>query len=341
MHPRARPAPLHAPLRPSAVRDLCWFCGIVSACLEAPLLTTFLLLCSSIAHAGDGPWTLAPGDDSLYLGVAWFQYGTFDAGGGSAQTLSEGVSAFNAHAVWTTGLADGLELELVLPWETARVNDPTMAICADAGDFCKTTSGLGDVSAALKLRLVDELYGSPVTIAAAAGARTGEAYADERDRLTTLGDGTTDFGAGLSLGRTDVLGARGWYRAGVWGWYWRRMPNTHFEEAKVPADDLSFTAEATVSPHPRFGVGPALQGFQRLGGVDLNEARPASDPWGALAAAQIQAGGKLGVYSEGGVSLSVGVLRTVYARNNPTDTVVVTAGLGWYWPAAGRSSAPD
>jgi hypothetical protein len=296
---------------------------------------------SSTARAGDGPWTLNPGDDSLYLGVAWFRYGTFDAGGGTEQELGEGISAFSAHAVWTAGLADGLEFELVVPWETARVNDPTMAQCVDAGDFCKTTSGLGDVGAALKLRLLDELYGSPVTIAAAAGARTGEAYAAHRDRLTTLGDGTTDFGAGLSLGRTDVVGARGWYRAGLWGWYWRRMPNTHVDGAKVPADEVSYTAEATISLHPRFGIGPALQGFQRLGGVDLTETRPASDPWGALLAAQVQAGAKFGVYTEDGMSLSVGVLRTIYARNNPTDTTVVSVGLGWFWPHGADGSAGD
>ena len=53
--------------------------------------------------------------------------------------------------------------------------------------------------------------------------------------------------------------------------------------------------------------------------------------WSSLEAAQIQAGGKLGVYSEWGSTFSVAVLRTVYAVNNPSDTLIITMGMGWFW----------
>lgn len=297
-----------------------------------------LTLLTGTARAGDGPWTLNAGEDSLFLGVSTFRYAEFqDSKTGSTTSLGDGVTATGLVAVYTTGLAEGLELELVLPYERVRVNNRLAGFCQQEDrpdDFCTTSSGIGDMSAVLKGRVLNELYASPVTLSLAAGARSGELYSDHRDRLTTLGDGNTDLGAAVSLGRTDLLGSRGWYRVGAWGWYWYRLPHEGDSwSTKVPADEVSYTFEATVSPHPRFGVGPALQGFHRLGGVAFSEMDMASENhWSSLKAAQIQAGGKLGIYTDGGPTFALAVLKTVWASDNPTDTLVVTAGLGWFWP---------
>ena len=292
-----------------------------------------LSLVISVAHAGDGPWTLNPGEDSLFIGVNTFRYGEFDNGEGATSELGDGVTATGAVAVFTTGVADGIEAEFVVPYERVRVNDRQAASCTNRpADFCRHTAGIGDVSATVKFRLLNEAWRSPVTVSTALGARSGELYSEHRGRLTTLGDGQTDVGAGLSLGRSDVLGSRGWYRVGAWGWYWYRFPHAGDTWAdKVPADEVQYSAEATVSLHPRFGFGPAIHGFHRLGGVDLGDADLGTDnAWSQLQAAQVQVGGKVGLYADRR-SYALAVTRTVWARNNPTDTLVITAGVGWFW----------
>lgn len=283
------------------------------------------------ARAGEGPWTLQPGEHNLYLGLNSFRYGDFDSGGTAAE-LSTDVIATGGVAVWTHGLAEGLEMELQLPYESARVGDPSVASCR-AGPrraWCAPTAGLGDLALLVKTRFLDEVYAAPLTMSAVWGVRTGEAYSGKRGRLTTLGDGQTDFGGTLALGRTDVLG-RGWYRAGGSVGYWWRVPHT-VEPVKIPADELRYDLSVVVAVVPSLSVGPAVYGFHRLGGVDLGEADLSDiNGFASLDAAQALAGAKVGLHPPGAVgTVSLGVLRTVAARNNPTDTLAISLGVGFF-----------
>lgn len=300
------------------------------------LLSVFLLVASPAARAGDGPWTLEPGEHNVYAGYTYFRYGRVTGGTGEVGDLPTTLVAGSFTAVWTAGVIEGVELELVVPWESVRAADPMAEACVDPPQpgFCRKTGGLGDVRAVAKVRLVNEFYGSPVSLAVQAGLRSGEAYSEERGRLTTLGEGQTDVGGGLVVGRTDVVGG-GWYRAGAQAWYWYRFPNTRSDEGlRVPGDDVAWAAEATWSPRGRFGVGPAAYGFHRLWGAPFEEADLADlDVWGSLKAQQVQAGlkgGVFGVLGRGELTLSAAVLRTVWSRNNPADTTALTLGLGWF-----------
>lgn len=300
------------------------------------------------ALAGDGPWTLGEGDQNIYLGLDYFRYRSFNSsfstGSGMEHReadLSSGITASGLTGVWTVGLARGFEAELKLPVESVRVNRPEEdASCQQPPrkDFCEPTTGLGDVGITLKARLVEERYVSPVSLAASLSVRTGEAYAGKRGRLTTLGDGQTDLGAGLSVGRTDVM-AKGWYRVAATSHYYYRFPNNEVAGTKVPADEITYSFTSTFAPVSRFGIGPVLYGFERLGGVDFRDRDVSSqDAWASLDAAQLQVGGELGVYAaEGGPSVAFALLHTVHARNNPSDTLVLSMGIGWYLP--GRSAA--
>ncbi len=299
---------------------------------------------SPVALAGDGPWTLGEGDQNIYAGVDYFRYASFLDGDGDEQHLSTGVTATGLTGVYTLGLANNFEVEIKVPLESVRVNRPEEdSSCANPPrkGFCETTTGVGDIALALKGNLVSERYVSPVSVSGSIGLRSGEAYAGKRGRLTTLGDGQTDLGAGLSVGRTDILG-KGWYRAAMTGWYYYRFANgevsSNGSTVKVPSDDITFSLTSTFAPWSRFGVGPVVYGFQRMGGVSFSEADLSTmDGFASLRASQIQAGGELGVYSRaGGPTVSFAVLRTIYARNNPSDTLVVSMGLGWYVP--GRSA---
>lgn len=287
------------------------------------------LLMLAEALAGDGPWTLSPRQQNLYLGADYYQYSLFNPGSGEARDVPSPITASALTGVWTAGLRPGLELELKLPLERARAQDQDGCLAAAPVEgWCRTSSGVGDVGAQIKLRALDELYGSPVTVSVSGGMRSGELYADHRQRLTTLGDGHTDLGGGLSMGRTDVLGS-GWYRASLDLWYWYRLP---VEGAELH-DEISGSFAALVAIWPGFALGPAAHGFWRLGGDDVSEADFSNpDLWATLAARQVQAGAKLGIFGVSGApTLSLTLLRTVYAQNNPTDAFVVSAGLGWFF----------
>lgn len=298
------------------------------------------LLAVKAALAGDGPWTLGPGEHNAFLGYDYYRYGHLDAGGHEAP-LPTGLTASGLTGVGTFGVRDGVEVELKLPYERVRANDPDAEGCVTdrPEDWCRTTAGLGDLGGQLKLRALNELYGPPVTLAINLGFRSGEAYAARRGRLTTLGDGQTDVGLGLSSGRTDVLG-QGWYRASADLWYWRRFANATEGDQKIPADELSGAVAALFSLWPSFAFGPAAHGFWRLGGVDVAQADFNDlDVWASLDARQVQVGGKLGVYSSGrGPTVSLTVLRTVLAHNNPSDTLVISAGLGWFLPRSDQEA---
>ncbi len=283
------------------------------------------------ALAGDGPWTLSPRDQSVFLGVDQVRYSTFDAGNDQRIDLASAVLDSVVTPIWTIGIRSGLEVELRLPVERVRVLDPEACqATAPIEGWCKTSQGVGDVEARMKVRVFDELYGSPVSVSVNAGFRSGEAYAEDRARLSTLGDGQTDLGAGLSIGRTDVLG-RGWYRLTADGRYWRRLDGA----SRNLADEVSGSFSASFTVAPSFSIGPAAAGYMRLGGGSISAA-DFTDPdvWSHIATRQLQVGGKVGLYAQGkGPTLSVTVLRTVLAQNNPTDMMVYSVGLGWFFRA--------
>ena len=307
--------------------------------MRIPSLIVAVGLCPVTAMAGGGPWTLGGGQSNLYIGGDYYRYARFQTPAGE-QELPTGITASGLTGVWTVGLAYSLEMDLKLAFESVRLNDPRVPVCTDPDapvDWCEPTANLGDLAARLKWRFVDEAYGAPVSLAASLAARSGEAYSPERGRLTTLGDGNSDLGTGLSVGRTATLG-KGWYTVGVDAWYWYRFPNRRTGVGKVPADEVGLDGEAMLSVHPRFAVGPAASWFTRLGGVDLSldrMDRTDPDAWNALRASQLKLGGKLGVYAiDNGPTLSAAVLTTVAARNNPVDTLAISLGIGWFFDGA-------
>jgi hypothetical protein len=275
----------------------------------------------------------------------YYRYTTFTGGDSSTKRpLATGVTGAGLIGVWTTGMANDVELELMLPFESVRVNDDDAAFCMvdRPKDFCTSTFGLGEVSANIKWRVVNELYSSPVSVSVNGGLRSGEAYAGRRNRLTTLGDGQTDLGAGLAIGRTATLG-RGWYTAVAEGRYWYRFPNATPDSGKIPADEVSWVTEAMLSVHPRFSFGPAIYGYHKLGGIDLEDIDFYSiNSWSSLQGEQIKVGAKFGLYSDGkGPTVSVTVLRAVTSKNNPADLTSVSFGLGFYRPRPAPAEEPD
>ncbi|MBX2798656.1 MAG: hypothetical protein KTR31_13325 [Myxococcales bacterium] len=291
-----------------------------------------LALTASPSLAGDGPWTLGVGQTNLYLGLDYFRYQSFRRPGAQMVQMGSGITATGATAVITRGLTRGTEVELRLPFERVRANDPESAFCtteAPRTDWCQATAGLGDLMGIVKIRLMDEADFRPLSVAAGAMIRTGEFYSENRARLTTLGDGQTDIGAMVSIGRTQQWSSAGWIRASTSAAYWYRLP--HANAPKVPADEIAGDLNVLLSPNGSFAIGPTASYFFKLGGEDLDPALLQSiNGFASLRGSQLKAGGKLGLYGKNGLTLSVAAQYSVYAMNNPADTLAISVGMGWF-----------
>jgi hypothetical protein len=278
-----------------------------------------ILIALTGAAFSASPWVAPPGVWSLYGGASQQSFSNYVGGSNNESSLSSPVSETSAQVFASLGLYDGMGMEIDVPLKYV------------ASKLDETTLALGNVRIQQKFRLANEDNGSPVTVSLLAGLRTGAAHAESRGRLTNAGDGTTDVGGGLSFGKYS-LGSKGpWWFSGS-AQYWWRYPHDNMRDVKVPGDDLTFDAEAVVSVHERVGLGLVIDGFHRTSGADIGEnAQYDINKWAALQATNVYAGGKAFVFLPENQTLVLGLLTTAYARNNPTDTLMVSAGYSFYF----------
>lgn len=295
-----------------------------------------IALCGALwtqpVHAGSGPWALGHTDYSLYLGAEAQRFDTLAISSGSgadgAIDVAGGVATVGLKGILSYGLLPRLEAEALVPWYRVHQNRPGESPCPDLGaGTCATTSGLGIVRLRVKGVVLDEILGAPLSLAVGPELRLGQHTAAERRRITNLGEGTLDAGGFLSVGRTGTLGAGYWagYLEGV-GRY--RTPNTSLSGSRVPGPEAGLEAEALFAPSYDVAVGPSLSWGSRLGGVDFEEADLADrDRFSSLRYTAVQGGAKVVVRSGEELTLSGGVLRTLWAVNNPSDVWTVSVGV--------------
>lgn len=291
------------------------------------------LLASLPVLAGTGPWTLPEGDVSLYVGGEYQRIGRLATSAGSWDPngvidVDEGLEKAGGQLIVGYGVRDRVDVELQVPYYYVAANRTDGALCSTIGlRGCATTQGLGAITLRGKGLLLDELVGAPLSLALGADVRIGQQTSDTRARVTNLGEGTTDLGAYTALGRSGALG-QGYWSAylEVGGHY--RFPNTDAGGEPVPGSELHADLEWLGGARPAWAVGPAITMLWRPQGGDV-EGIDYSDPdrFAALNVLNVRAGGKLIVRSSARTSLSVAVFGTAYAKNNPADQVVVTAGL--------------
>ena len=271
-----------------------------------------LALTGASALAGGGPWTLPAGARNLYVGTTQSRFS--EIAGDMGPTDVGAVQATTLQAIGTVGLLEGMEVELAVPWTRANHLEPSADPCDSVwrpSDFCTSSASLAPLQATLKGRLMDEGALQPVTLSAALSLRAGNTTAQYRDRLTATGDGQTDLGALLSVGRTGQVGSDGFYRLALTGGYYYRTALASPEGTKVPADQVELTVGGVVAPIRQVGLGPLVTGFHRLGGIDLSELKP-DDPNGfpSLAASQVKAGGELWISGANDITLAISALRS-------------------------------
>jgi hypothetical protein len=292
-----------------------------------------LVLTSLDATAGTGPWTLPEGDLSVYAGAEYQRIGKLAVSGGSwdpeaVVDVDEGIEKAGAQLIVGYGVRDRIDVQLQVPYLYVTANRTDGALCTTVGQRgCDTTDGLGVIGVRVKGLVIDELIGAPVSVAIGGDLRIGQHTSDTRARITNLGEGTTDLGGFASVGRSGALGEGYWSSyLEVGGVY--RFPNTDAGGAPVPGSEMHADLEWLGGARPAWAIGPAITMLWRPEGVDF-EQLDAADPdrFAALNVLNVRAGGKLIVRSSKRTSLALAVFGTAFAKNNPADQVIVTAGL--------------
>ena len=287
------------------------------------------LLLGSLAAAGQAPWALDPGEHNVFVGVdvgRFERVGTADG----PRTLGTPVLAAQLTAVWTTGLTEQIDMELILPVRAVWAAKPDAAFCTASrpDGWCATTVGVSDLQVRGRVQLLDEERYRPLSVALHGAVSTGALYGPARSRLTTLGDGTTDLALGGSVGRTGTVG-RAWYRVSAGGSYRYRFGLARVDGRKVPADEVGGEVSAMASPVPWFGLGASLSGFHRLRGESLAQVDIAGpNAWIRLAASHVRLGPQLAAYSRDGWTVFATVQMSAFARNTPSDGVGALVGVG-------------
>lgn len=317
------------------------------------LLVVALLLCPAPADAGSGPWVLGQGDHTLYLGLEAqrFDHLALAAGSGADDVtqVGGGVSTWGAKAIATVGLLPRLEAELALPWYEVRQNREEASPCPELSlGACETTRGIGVIRARAKLRALDEILGPPVTLSFGLEAQLGQATADDRARITNLGEGTLDAGAFGVVGRSGSLGGGG----GYWSSYLElggryRSRNAELGGIEAPGAETWGEGQFLLAPGGRLAFGPEASFLWRPAGVDVEDmlADPEIvldiDRFSALRIFTAQAGGKVLVRCSDRVTANAGVLHTLYAINNPTDVWVLDLGISARGFLRGKASRDE
>ncbi|MBL8616575.1 MAG: hypothetical protein JNM72_13275 [Deltaproteobacteria bacterium] len=292
------------------------------------------LLIAPAAQAGSGPWVIGAKDLSLYAGIETQLLDELALKDGldddSVVQVDDGIESTFATGIVTWGLRKRMEVELSVPWVRADANRPGGAVCASLGPrTCATTSGFGVVVARGKWQLLDELRGSPLSVSVGPELRIGQHTGPTRARITNLGEGTTDLGATLAVGRSGGL-AEGSWSAHADGTYRRRGTNRALEAERLPGDELVLEAEAFFGARPWWSLGPTLSWWERPEGVDFGEGDLTDiDRFGALNGRNVRVGGKLLLRAADRTTLVVGGSQTVAARNNPRIRAV-SLGLAFY-----------
>ncbi len=291
-------------------------------------LATFLATVLS-ASASEGPWTTPQGMHNLYAGVYMEQFRCFETKGqndpecGTGKPVPSAVQQSGVKVFYRYGISPMWDAAISIPF--ARV-----AMAEENKDADKQpTVGLGLVEGRIRRRLGKT---GGLDWSASLGVRSGAFHHDTRDRLTNLGEGTTDFSGTVSTGATGLLGPR-FFNTSMDATYYYRMALQNDEAVgKIPGDELRLSAVFDYAATSRFGVGVGVDGFHRLSGSELDFAKIGQygeDRWASLQASQVKAGGRIMLYPQGPLPyLQVSAQRVVWAKNNPTDALFVEVAMG-------------
>lgn len=306
------------------------------------------LLISGLALAGSGPWVIGSGSRDAFFALESQRLTRLSiqtaADTSDVVDVGEGLSTFGAKGIFTYGVRPRMDLSVTVPWYRVQANRTDHELCGALGmGACRTTQGIGIVAVSGKGLLLDELYGSPVSLSLGGEARYGMFTAPDRERITNIGEGTFDIGPTFAVGRSMGT-ASGYSSAMLQGGYRYRFANTDAypgASAGVPGGELFSDASFLWAPSTWLALGPVASGLWRPGGLDWYELDLTdTDRFSALRVYNVQVGGSVIVRTTtpditNNLAFTFGALRTIAAMNNPTDVTIVSIGLSINQPAGG------
>ena len=293
----------------------------------------------SPALAGSGPWTLSEGTSSVYVGIYNERLERLAGAEGARATsvvdVDDGIETTGFSTVFSHGVRDDVELELDVGWTRVAANRRGGAVCSSLGPTtCRTTTGLAPLRLQAKWQVLDEFRNAPFTLSLGAAARFSQWTSATRDRITNLGEGTTDYGPTLAVGRSGPLG-QGYWSANLDGQWLYRQPNVVDADPPVPGSETSVDFALFAGTRAWWSIGPTVSYWERPRGIDLDELLSSPelasdmDRFARLRARTVRVGGKLLVRSSEQTTLVVGAWATPVAVNNPM-VMGLSAGASFY-----------
>jgi hypothetical protein len=311
-------------------------------------MLTFLL--TGIAAAGSGPWVVGTGSRDIFVALESQRLTELEIQTGANKSevidVGEGLSTLGAKAIVTYGLRPRMDLSVSLPWYRVQANRADHELCDALGlGACRTTQGIGLIEVSGKGLLLDELYGSPLSLSIGGQARMGSFTAPERARITNIGEGTFDIGPTMAIGRSVSTGG-GYSSIMVEGGYRYRFSNTDSYpgfKGGAPSGEAFGNSYILWAPSNWLAMGPMASGLWRPDGLDWYEIDLGDiDRFSVLRISSVMVGGMVTVRtpnltesSSDNLAVIFSVLRTVAERNNPTDVTVFSVGLSINQPAGG------
>ena len=274
------------------------------------------------AQASEGPWTTAASTHNIYVGAMAERFECFETGG-SESCMPTPVAQAGMKVFYRTGIGDSTDVALSIPMKSAFAVEPT-----DSAMF-ETSTGFGLIEARVRRHL---LTSGNLDLAGGVGLRTGALHYASRDRITNLGEGSTDVYATLYFGSMG-LALRRFHTTSMDISYVARIPlQADTDVGRIPGDEVRASAVCTLAITSWMGLGVSADGFKRLWGEDLNMSTLnayGDDRWSALRASQFKVGGRAVFYpGENRPFLQVSAMTTVWAQNNPVDTTQLEIAAG-------------
>lgn len=274
---------------------------------------------NSVAQAG----VLSEGSQSIYSGVSIGTWSAFESNGNTIPVSKQddlSVLQVLNHNEVTYGLMEGLDVTYVLPVSYVKV--PTKQ-----GGALEPTLGLGQLGASVQKNLwtFDQ-----AALIGQAGLFTGLLHAGSRDRLTNIGDGSTQVRVGLEAANTWSIGL-GFVNVRAQGQYIAKLPATFSFDPKYPGDDVAYSVNLG-GGYRGYSMSIFVDGFQRLSGVNYAESNTV-DPkerFTALKASQLKVGLSDAIAISSEWSISGYVAHSVMAKNNPMDEWISGIGFHYY-----------
>ena len=274
-------------------------------------MVLFLTLASAVAG------TLPKGAQHIYSGASYGTWSAFESKG-SEKSLPQGaqVSQILSHTQYSYGLKEGMEVSVFLPVSSVSVSEMSVP----------TTTGVGQVGVASSF----DLWGTDkLGLMGRAGLTTGALHAEDRGKLTNIGDGSTQLHLGVA-GSSVWEVSSAYVHVSARGGYIAKVPSTLDFNPKYPADDLTYGLNVG-GRYKGYSLNLFVDGFYRLDGVDYPA--PASvdsiEGFTALKASQMKVGISDSI-SWNNWSLSGYVATSVLAKNNPMDEVIGGIGIGYF-----------